>query len=272
MWGGGEWTTGSVGNVREVGEEEEEDNYDDEDEEEIIVLEPDQSKMQPLQAGISRTVSSVAKKRTPLLVLDLNGLLVDRIYIRNARERQQFLKKVSDEKITRPQRSGDFLVFLRPGCKDFLRFVMRDFDVAIWSSARKRNIHPILKLLFTPSSRRQLHAIYGQEECQKMDNPNSEHKPLFIKDLRSLWETCGSAEYTLLVDDSPEKAQFNPPHTSIHPPAWGHANVADGELERGGKLREFLKDMARASQENQGFTVSAFLKENPFATYTPKTG
>ena len=262
MWGGGEWTSGSVGLEEE----------DEEEEEEVILLQPSQGDMRLLakaQQALPLTTTPLRQGRRPLLVLDLNGLLVDRVFIRNPKERQQFIRQVTAQKLGRPTRSGDFLIFLRPGSKDFVHFAVQRFDVAIWSSARKRNIAPLVKLLFPASLRGQLRAIYGQENCHRIDNYKDRQKPLFVKELRNLWQECGSAETTLLIDDSPEKAQFNPPFTSIHPPAWAHTQKGDSELCQGGKLREFLNAVACASLADEAFTIPGFLKANPFDEFTP---
>ncbi|KAF5953967.1 hypothetical protein HYC85_006823 [Camellia sinensis] len=76
--------------------------------------------------------------RKKLLVLGLGGLLVHRVYSRYG---------VRTNVQTRPRPdgiAGNFLVFNRPYCSEFLEFCFERFEVGIWSSAKDWNIDGVL--------------------------------------------------------------------------------------------------------------------------------
>ncbi|XP_070037219.1 uncharacterized protein [Nicotiana tomentosiformis] len=70
-----------------------------------------------------------------LLVLNLGGLLVDRVHRRN----ESAVRRYTPDLV-----HGNFLVFKRPLCDQFLKFCLERFEVGLWSSARDRNVDPIL--------------------------------------------------------------------------------------------------------------------------------
>ena len=75
-------------------------------------------------------------------------------------------------------------------------------------------------------------------------HPDEPNKEIVRKRLSTIWgKLPHSMRYfprgTLLIDDSPYKAQGNPPHTSVHPHTWAGARN-DGYLREGGPLRTWL--------------------------------
>ncbi|KAK1426032.1 hypothetical protein QVD17_14699 [Tagetes erecta] len=199
----------------------------------------------------------VPKKK--LLVIPLRGILVHRAH------------RSWPETMPKDRRpdfwSGNFLVYKRPYCLEFLKFCFEKFHVGLWSSTRERNLEGILtnlmgdlknKLLFTWD---QAHCTDSGFMC--LENKD---KPLFLKELNHLWEKkypnlpwCDgeySASNTLLVT-YPEKAILNPPNTAIFPLNYDPENKKDDFLGPKGELRVFLEGLADAED------VQTYVQDHP---------
>ncbi|KAF4388045.1 hypothetical protein F8388_014728 [Cannabis sativa] len=73
------------------------------------------------------------QRKKKLIVLALGGLLCHRVYRRD---------KSSALKSRRPDTSyGNFFVYKRPYCEEFMKFCLERFEVGIWSSARESVIN-----------------------------------------------------------------------------------------------------------------------------------
>ncbi|KAF8052336.1 hypothetical protein N665_1572s0017 [Sinapis alba] len=189
-----------------------------------------------------------------LVVFDLNGILAD-IARGNTGE------CVPDGKIS--FRS----VFKRPFVATFLDFCFEKFDVGIWSS-RRIGLDYMTDIVMGNHARNLLFS-FDQSICITTDFKTLENttKPLFLKDLRTVWNrfgtclSCGKRKYdetnTLLVDDSPDKALCNPPHTGIFPFPYQYTDREDSALGPDGELRKYMERLVDA--EN----VQKFVEENP---------
>jgi hypothetical protein len=196
------------------------------------------------------------RKRKHLLVLDLNGLLVDRRM--SAFVEPDGTKRAPDAKF------GKFFIYNRPHMTSFVKWAFEHFTVGVWSSAQSHNAKALVAHIWG-THRDALAFVWGQDRCTHVgamdpNKPNS--KPMFLKDLNALWESPSYARFgprnTLLLDDSPYKAVMNPPHTSIHPaeyrlvgkPANGPESrdgaPEDDVLGEGGSLREYLRMVAES--------------------------
>ncbi|XP_076949979.1 putative FCP1 homology domain-containing protein C1271.03c [Bidens hawaiensis] len=194
-----------------------------------------------------------------LLVIPLRGILVHRAHCSRP------------ETIPRNRRPdfsyGNFLVYKRPYCLDFLKFCFQRFHVGLWSSAKEFNLQGNLtnvmgdlknKLLFT----------WDQEHCTNSGFMclENQDKPLFFKELNHLWDkkypnlpwSDGeySASNTLLITD-PAKALLNPPNTAIFPTNYDPNNTKDDFLGPKGKLRVFLNGLAKAED------VQSYVESHP---------
>ena len=181
----------------------------------------------------------VAPKK--LLILDVNGLLLHRIY--KASPEARALGAVADV--------GHFTVFLRPHVREFLEWCKRHFHIALWGTALVENITPLLRLLDFEGVPV---VVYGQGDCTctGLRDPLTPAKFLYVKPLRRLWNDPRVAEIgdfdatnTLLLDDAPYKAAYNPPHTCVSPASWSATDPAwrsrvDDALSADGWIRQFL--------------------------------
>ncbi|KAI8563162.1 hypothetical protein RHMOL_Rhmol03G0091000 [Rhododendron molle] len=120
--------------------------------------------------------------RKKLIVLDLNGLLVHRVY--------RFDRNFNVQDYPPPDViCGPHLVFTRPFCSEFLEFCFERFEVGIWSSARERSIDTILNTIKT-GLKDKLLFVWDQEKCTDSGFKSLERKdkPIYLKELKKLWE------------------------------------------------------------------------------------
>nr|XP_017242583.1 PREDICTED: uncharacterized protein LOC108214865 isoform X2 [Daucus carota subsp. sativus] len=208
-------------------------------------------------ASLGRMPTDGAHKK--LLVLDLNGLLID---------------VVGDKSVT-IQADGHVAgkkIFKRPFCEDFLQFCFEKFTVGIWSSRRKENVDKVLQVLMQVKDRSKLAFVWNQNHCTQTGFQTIENgkKPLFLKELSELWRWVNKnrkfswkvRDYdksnTLLLDDSPYKALKNPPHTAIFPTPYQYQDQNDNALGPGGDLRVYLEGLALAED------VQKYVEQNSF--------
>ena len=166
-----------------------------------------------------------------LLVLDVNGLLLDR------------------RRAPLPERLPDLVtastyVYLRPFAREFCAWTLQHFRVGVWSSASERNLVPLVNALFGHLAH-QLEFVWGQAQCDTLGVcPGTRGKPMFTKSLQRVWDRgLGHPRRTLLVDDDKYKARVNPDHTALLPPK-GDAAAPDRVLAYEGKLRWLLSGVA----------------------------
>lgn len=204
------------------------------------------------------TKTRVAPK---LLILDLNGLLVHRLFkFRATPEELAEFPEPSGE-------AGSFHVWERKHAREFLKFCMDNFAVGIWSSAQFKNVKGLLMYLLPDANDRKLLAMtWDQKKCtdtgeKDADNP---HKPIFLKELANVWADpllgrIYNESNTVLIDDSLYKVRNNPPNTSIHPSVWTPKASNDAILGEYGSLRSYLAKLKLAD------SVPEFIKSNPYS-------
>ncbi|KAJ4836513.1 hypothetical protein Tsubulata_028494 [Turnera subulata] len=174
-------------------------------------------------ASPSRAPVRNLKKK--LLILDLNGVLVD-IVSRPPKN----LK--ADVKV-----SGQ-AVFRRPFCHDFLKFCFERFeDLSKCTATQFRTLE-------------NKHKVLVLKDLRKIWEKYDPELP---------WEKGYYNESnTLLLDDSPYKALLNPVCTAIFPFPY-HIQIGnDSSLDAGGNLRVYLEELAAADN------VQKFVQLHPF--------
>ncbi|XP_044399176.1 uncharacterized protein [Triticum aestivum] len=195
-------------------------------------------------------------RKKKLLILDLNGLLADiNEDFHNAH--------MADAKVRRK------LVFRRPYCDDFLNFCIKNFELGVWSSRKRKNVDSVVDILMRDFKPHLLFS-WARDKCTVTGRNTLEnvHKPIVLKELKKLWnkeepglpwkEGDFSPSNTLLVDDSPYKALRNPPHTAIFPQPFSYLNRNDNSLGPGGDLRMYLEKLVFADD------VECYVRNNPF--------
>lgn len=183
-----------------------------------------------------------------LLVLDVNGLLVATYH--------KAQKMPGD---MHPFKLGNFYVYERPGCSEFLDFCFKNFVVGVWSSAREHNVTNLVHHIFK-DLKEDLSFSWHQRHCTTtaVKHPDNDKKPIFLKELSKLWAEVDSGRFnqsnTLLIDDSPYKALKNPPHTAIFPQTYNGDEVDDTFLTL---LRSYLEGLRDAPD------VQEYVRNNP---------
>ncbi|GAB5032248.1 haloacid dehalogenase-like hydrolase superfamily isoform 1 [Nannochloropsis oceanica] len=210
-----------------------------------------------------------ACRRIPkLLVLDLNGLLVHRVF---TGEGPRADAEGPLPTVTTTWRLRNFWVYKRPYVEDFLRFCLDNFFVGVWTTASAANATSLLEGLLSPENIDKLVFLWDGKKCSyngEMD-PIKSGKPMAFKELRRLWESREVAglfgpNNTLLIDDSHYKASLNPPHTAIHPAAWDDpdAHADDDALGPNGSIRAYLEALTLAEGP-----IPEFVRTTPFETF-----
>ena len=165
-------------------------------------------------------VTSPRQERA-LIVLDLNGVLLDR------RDKRLRDRSPDGYVCKRP-------VYLRPHAHSFVEWLLQHFRVAVWTSACAVNAWRLVSLVFGPLER-EVEFVWGQEQC--FIRGRTEHgRPLFDKPLDLVWRQgrCRK-DRTIMIDDSPDKLKRFP-ENCIHPPAYDAAH-ADEVLAPQSELR-----------------------------------
>ncbi|KAH1156330.1 hypothetical protein GLYMA_18G269100v4 [Glycine max] len=200
---------------------------------------------------ISTVRPSIVCLKKKLIILDLNGLLVDIVS--------------PPPKYRKPDAMvGKKAMFKRPFYLEFLNFCFEKFEVAVWSSRTKKNINNVINRLMGNMKERLLFC-WDLSYCTKTSFKTLENKqkPLVFKDLRKIWEKHDSnlpwekgyfnQSNTLLLDDSPYK-----PYNSVFPRTFRFQNESDNSLAVGGDLRQYLDGLANA--EN----MVKYVEQHPF--------
>lgn len=145
--------------------------------------------------------SSEGKKRT-LLILDLNGVLIDRRYSPKA---------FQSENAT-ASRVGNFIVWKRQGCERFLTMVFNHVDVAVWSSGNSFNVAALTQNIFG-ERKKELVFVWDQSKCKSVEDPRgTSKKRVYLKNLSDVWKAFPQYDEsnTLIVDDTALKMRNNP--------------------------------------------------------------
>ncbi|KAF7135787.1 hypothetical protein RHSIM_Rhsim08G0144600 [Rhododendron simsii] len=230
--------------------------------------------------------------RKKLLVLDLNGLLVDIVPSGAGGYKQHKIlsQKADFMWVFGPQEPGDLGTF---GLRDLLCHLLSNCHFCVCC---RKNVNTVLDFLMGKSKSNLLfcwmrwamieEAVFSfdrvgssdnaigpwqdQSHCTKTGYNTVENraKPLLLKELKNIWEKhepdlpWASGEYnesnTLLLDDSPYKALRNPPNTAIFPHSYCYKDKRDNSLGPGGDLRVYLEGLALADH------VQKYVEQNPF--------
>lgn len=179
-----------------------------------------------------------------LIVLDLNGVLVDRYHNSTG--------EYIDSDFTSP---NGYFVYVRPHTKEFLQFVFEHFHVGVWSLLDEKHTTHILNKILTDEQIKNLKFILTQYQCIREEH--SDHKtPVFLKDLSILW---ASYEYyahkTVLIDTFASNSKLNPPYVCIHPTTYIYTNQKDDTLLR---LTRYLEKLV--ATEN----IPQFMQHHPY--------
>ncbi len=189
-----------------------------------------------IEVNAEPDLSSI-KRPMLTIIVSLCGLLLRRCW--------QKSKKLKSLKF-----QHEYIV-LRPGCIEFLRDLLSNFNVGIWSAANDTHVMEIIKILEKEAREEfPFFMIWGQSQCQpcvetritRPDNPGVEalFKPLAIASTKFGID----AKQMLLIDDAPLKGCVNFASNCIFPPSF---NVDEKDNVLLGELLPYIKSLHQAS-------------------------
>ncbi len=239
----------------------------------------------------------------PLLVLDVNGILCHRIRNNDIpRALEPILKNTAvPDRIYREPigYTANTHVVARTDLKLFLSSLKEHFTLAIWSSAKKKTVKELARMLFPEKILRELLFIWGQEKCEKKaheegassqigddlpDRKAAYKGIIFLKHLSKVWHEhpLWNKSNTLLLDDSPDKCQKYI-ENCLHPPPILGLNKVEimmrmrvaghnvdttffcdetNELKQMQFFESLGKRWEQVSDHNEEELLMSFLKEN----------
>ena len=196
-----------------------------------------QAKQSPRTMDINRPL---------LVVLDLNGTILYR------KKRANFIA--------------------RPRMNEFLRYLLKNHKVMIWSSAMPDNVDSMCKEILTKPEYEGLVAIWARDKLRLLPHAYNSNVQVY-KQLSWIWEnksiqsshpdptSVWSQENTVLIDDSMEKAASEP-HNLIQLEEF-KGREKQREVDVLGQIVSYLETLR--SQRD----VSAYVRLEPFK-YKPK--
>jgi len=218
---------------------------------------------------------TASSPKKPLLVLDLNGVLCDRGTYATRDSKQK--KSIN-----------------RPHAASFVRWCYERFEIGVWSCAKKDNMD--LSLF----EGRDLVMCWDQRKSTSLwprTSTVSPQKPLFLKEIESLWaatfdapkdEDLGvsgdwrrkvekppskltryDASTTVLVDNHLEKFERNPLGSCVLVPTWTASDEDDKALALDGELCRALTQYAQGDCQETGKKLAGngiVPKEHPAPT------
>jgi hypothetical protein len=175
--------------------------------------------------------AKMPRSTKPLLVIDLNGVLVDRRQ-KKLKERQSLGKW------------GFRHAYGRPHAADFVAWATAmGWSVAVWTSARRENAEPLARAALGQAYAC-LSFVYTQDECEAAGKPAGAAKPLFRKPLARLWrEGLGAPQRTVLLDDGKEKICEGEEDNALICPQYDALRERDDALAPGGWVRTALAEI-----------------------------
>ena len=161
------------------------------------------------------------------VVLDLNGILCSCVPAWVAKGRRN--TDLSVHSSTLGTIVGSKLVWMRPGCSEFLTELSKFANVTIWTSMMTATTSKITDYLYEHCPVRPLR-ILGQENCDRVVQRVEGHRTYYMNDVGTqksvLLKTLSvhlfgrynglyTASNTLVIDDSPIKHMLNMPENVL---------------------------------------------------------
>ncbi|KAJ3026200.1 UNVERIFIED_CONTAM: hypothetical protein HDU68_006074 [Siphonaria sp. JEL0065] len=220
-------------------------------------------------------------RRKILIVLDLNGTLIDRLAKgpeRVAANRNPLCPKEADLTLNKNK------VFLRPYLDVFLKFLFENFHVSAWTSATPKNSVPLVDFIFEPfGANYGLGLFHNRDRDKCIIEPTPEKEYNSVKDLTKIWldnstrnpdavnvEGIWNEHNTILVDDSACKSCRTPLNHLLVPTF----SVGDLKLTRNcdqdttllsavSYLRSMQESHVKAESNCTNWSVQEFIKTTP---------
>ena len=146
--------------------------------------------------AIKSSFAKPSSKPKPLLILDMNNVLVYRAFApTQAKEKPESVPFNGQATLL----GGKFYTWKRPHLDEFIDHCFNNFTVAVWSSALGRNVNDLVDFVFGEQRKSELLFVWDQSKCDAVEatpqeDGNRYQKPLFKKPLAKVWAVY--PEYT----------------------------------------------------------------------------
>lgn len=193
----------------------------------------------------SHPSTQLPASRRILIIMDLNGTLLHR-----------------------PSKKHPFHFVERPHAKRFMQYCLDNFYVAIWSSARPRNVHNMVTQLLTPAQMDRCLVTWARDKFG-LTLADYDSRVQCYKRLTTVWDdpviqaahpnaAVGGRwdqTNTVLVDDSVEKGRSEP-HNILVLPEFAGVNFEKVDVLP--QVHDYLNKLC--FQAN----ISSYMRETPF--------
>jgi hypothetical protein len=200
-----------------------------------------------------------------LVVVDLNGVLVERLHRNDIKARS-----LSDTVVRRSVSLGaGQKLFVRPGAREFVEFLFAqtELKVAIWSSMKRENVDKVVQQLLGAELAGKLLACLDRSLCIERASPGKPHDS--IKDLTRVFDALPDAyrgrftlRNTVLIDDSCLKATLAPTN-AFCPPPFVVSETSDADSVLADLCRPMLESLLAALSEHAKATAAAVAPAPP---------
>ncbi|ORY00618.1 HAD-like protein [Basidiobolus meristosporus CBS 931.73] len=183
----------------------------------------------PREHLIEEQGPSVSAKN--LLILDLNGTLL----VRSKKSKA---------------------IYMRPHVPEFVEFILKNFAVIVWSSARPENVNRMILKVF--KHRRSLLLDVWDRSHLHLDEKDYYRKVDVVKDLTWVWEkhTQWNKTNTVLIDDTEHKGQLQPDN-HICLTEFIKGDTGDNELLN---VRAYLEVFLQGSMDD----IQSYIRDNAY--------
>ena len=168
----------------------------------------------------------------------------------------------------RPSKKKPFDFVERPHAKRFMQYCLDNFYVAIWSSARPRNVNNMVAQLLTPAQVKQCLVVWARDKFG-LSTADYDARVQCYKRLTMLWnEPAVQASHpdarhggrwdqtnTVLVDDSIEKGRSEPNNILVLPEFEG---LSKEKIDVLPQVHDYLNTLCW--QQN----ISSYMRQTPF--------
>ena len=191
------------------------------------------------------------------VVLDLNGILCECVPAWKGKGFRNRDFRVHSP--TLPTEVGKKLVWVRPGCSDFLSQLSSIATITVWSSMVASTTSDICEYLFGPIKPVKPLRILGQEDCDKVPLRKDGIRTLYMKEfgtqkdifLKTLsnhlfnsYDKLYTPANTLVIDDSPIKHMLNLLENVLLLPSWSFEDTgAEADSTLIGQLLPYLLNL-----------------------------
>lgn len=172
----------------------------------------------------------------PLLILDLGGLLIDRIYQKSRSNDKELINLGAT-------RMGNFMVWKRLYIEEFLDLCFDNFNVAVWSSMTEEESKPLVKFAMGDHYEN-LVGILDRTDCDKFIpvDAEDERDVTWRKNLSWVWKNSPqfNQNNTLIIDTDADALVNNPNSCCYTPRIWTKDQSFSMSLSVWGDIYRFV--------------------------------